>query len=367
MSVFKPKGSPYYHYDFQMRGRRFYGSTKRRNRREAAAVERGERERAKELLKIASGGVETLTIDVAAGRYWTEVGMHHADSAGTWRDLERLISYFGKDKRLADIRDDDVAQLVAWRRGHRVKARRDGALVSPATVNRSVTQPLQKLFTRARRSWGIRFDREPDWRAHRLSEPQERVRELHNDEAARIDAAMRPDYEAFFDYARASGSRLRECLLRWSEVNWSAGQIRKTGKGGRLVTVPITPTIRAILWPLRGHHDEWVFTYVAERTRGGRVKGLRYPITYNGVKTQWRRLRARAKVEGFRFHDFRHDLATRMLRETGNLKLVQRALNHADIKTTVRYAHVQTDEVTAALEAAQKSRNKSQNRKRKAG
>ena len=51
-----------------------------------------------------------------------------------------------------------------------------------------------------------------------------------------------------------------------------------------------------------------------------------------------------------------------MLRKTGNLKLVQRALNHADIKTTTRYAHVLDDEVADALEsvqADQKSRDKS--------
>ena len=40
-------------------------------------------------------------------------------------------------------------------------------------------------------------------------------------------------------------------------------QIEKQGKGDRRVTVPITDTIREILWPLRGHHDTMVFTYVA--------------------------------------------------------------------------------------------------------
>jgi len=52
------------------------------------------------------------------------------------------------------------------------------------------------------------------------------------------------------------------------------------------------------------------------RTRGRRVKGSRYPITYNGAKTQWRRLRKRAKVAGFRFHDHRHDIGTKVLRAT---------------------------------------------------
>jgi len=140
---------------------------------------------------------------------------------------------------------------------------------------------------------------------------------------------------------------------------WQAPQIRKRGKGGKLVTVPITSTIREILWPLQAHHPERVFTYMAQRTRNGRVKGQRYPLTYSGVKIAWRRLRKRAGVVGFRFHDFRHDLGTKVLRESGNLKLVQRMLNHADLKTTSRYAHVLDHEVAEAMERISKSPNKS--------
>ena len=66
----------------------------------------------------------------------------------------------------------------------------------------------------------------------------------------------------------------------------------------------------------------------------------------------------------FRFHDFRHDFGTKLLRETGNLKLVQRALNHADIKTTTRYAHVLDQEVAAAMESVAESRKKSRSKLR---
>jgi integrase len=108
-----------------------------------------------------------------------------------------------------------------------------------------------------------------------------------------------------------------------------------------------------------------VFTYVARKTRGKQKKGRRYPVTYEGVKTRWRRDRAASGVKDFRFHDFRHDVGTKLLRATGNLKLVQKALNHADIKTTTRYAHVQTEEVAEALARYQESRNKSRRTVRK--
>ena len=134
----------------------------------------------------------------------------------------------------------------------------------------------------------------------------------------------------------------------------------RPGKGGRTVSTPITPAVAALLEPLKGHHPEAVFTFTAQRTLKGRglVKGQRCPITYEGGKTEWTRLMKRAGVTGLRFHDLRHTTATRLLRETGNLKLVQQALNHRDIKTTTRYAHVQNDEVAEALQRVAESRKK---------
>lgn len=61
----------------------------------------------------------------------------------------------------------------------------------------------------------------------------------------------------------------------------------------------------------------------------------------------------------FRFHDFRHDFGTKLLRECRNPKIVQRAMNHASTKTTMRYTHVLDDEVADALERVAKSRTKS--------
>ena len=239
---------------------------------------------------------------------------------------------------------------------------KDAPLISAYTVN-DTTEQLKRLFVRAK-AWGVIFDREPEWRRYWLAEPQERVRELVGDEGERLEEATREDYAPFFAFVRASGLRQRECLLKWSEVDWGARQIWKAGKGGRLVTVPITPAIREVLWPLQGHHPEHVFTYVAQRTRDGRVHGERYPLTYSGVQIAWRRLRKRAGVSGFRFHDFRHDLASKLLRQTGNLKLTQRALNHRSIKSTLRYAHVLDNEVADAMQRVSESLNRSPNSER---
>jgi len=349
VSVYRKPRSPFFYFEFRIRGHRFYGPTKATTRRHAEAVERSEREKAKQHVAQTEAARTSLRLDDVAGRFWQANGQHYACSRNTWKRLSLLIEFFGKDKLITDINDDDVRALVAWRRGHRIRA---GALIAPATVNLTIMQ-LKTLFATLRPRV-----REPEWRKLWLPIAQEHPRELMDDEGDRLDAAMRADYAPLFAFAMATAMRQSECLLRWSEVYWDAGQIRKTGKGGRLVPVPITPTIREILWPLRGHHPEFVFTYVAVRTHRQWVKGKRYPITLAGLRAHWHRLRKVAGVTGFRFHDFRHDFATEALRETGNLKLVQRMLNHADIRHTLRYAHVLDEEVTAGFEAVAESRAK---------
>ena len=366
MSVYKRADQETYSYDFYVRGNRFHGSLQARNRKDAEAAEHKLKAKAKADLETEKRtGNGPLTLDDAAGRYWHEVGQHHRDSAATYRDLERLVDRLGPNKRLDEVTGDDVAALVAWRRAQTLKGRtknKDGKpvkTVSPATVNRSTTAVLKKLFTRAKDAWDYQFPREPNWRKYWLKEAEGRVRELHDGEEVAIGQAMRGDYGPWVHFALLTGLRRAETLIKWDMVNWGAGVITTTGKGGRLVSTPITPAVAALLEPLKDHHSEHVFTFAANRTRDGRVRGQRYPITYEGGKTEWQRLMKRAGVKNFRFHDLRHTTATRLLRETGNLKIVQRALNHRDIATTARYGHVSDDEVADALQRVAKSHEKS--------
>jgi len=113
MSIIKDKRSPFWRYDFQMRGRHFFGSTKVRTRREAEAVERAERERARLFIEQTEAVNCSLRIDDVAGRYWHEVGQYHAGADNTERQIKLLIEHFGKDKLIIDITDADVIKLVA--------------------------------------------------------------------------------------------------------------------------------------------------------------------------------------------------------------------------------------------------------------
>ncbi len=355
MSLYRPKNSPFWHYDFRRGGHRFFGSTRERSKRAAAEVERKEQKKAAErvaALAAARNGPLTLTFDLAAGRYWSEAGQFKRNTADLKRDIARLIGYFDPDRLLADIDDNEVAKLVAWRRGQRRKLAGRAPLIAPATVNRSTTQVLQRIFTRARRVWRVALPYEPQWRQHMLREPEERVRELRQDEDAALAAVLDPDYEVLRAFSIASGLRMKETLLKWSQVDFAAGVVITVGKGGKPIRMPMTTTMRRLLSSRLGHHGAMVFTYRAKRTRDGRCRGERWPITIQGLKAHWRRCRKKAGVADYRWHDNRHSFATGLLRATGNLKLVQNALHHARIETTTKYTHVLDDELRAGMEKA---------------
>lgn len=351
MSVSKPKGRKTYVYDFQRGGNRYTGNTGQTSKREAERYEAAVIADTEKALRSAKrAGKLALTWGEASDRYWNEVGQHYAkpgDRMCKW-SLRWLDAMIGRDTPVEKINNGKVAELVAKRRG-------DG--VAPATVNRSVTEPLRKVLYRARDAWEEPIAR-IKWGKHLLDEPQERVRELTEEEESRLFEAMREDYQPLMRFALASGVRMSGCLkLTWQDIDWGNRLVRVKGKGKRDYTIPLSTTMREALWPLQGQHPEQVFCYVVQRDRDGRKKGEWRPITLQGLMTEWRRTIERAGVPDYRWHDHRHTRATRLLRATGNLKMVQRMLGHTQIATTTRYAHVSDDDLRSALDG--ESRQKS--------
>jgi integrase len=62
-------------------------------------------------------------------------------------------------------------------------------------------------------------------------------------------------------------------------------------------------------------------------------------IKYDSLKQAYSGACRRANIQGLRFHDLRHTAATRMIEAGASIVAVSRILGHADLKTTMRYAH----------------------------
>jgi len=60
---------------------------------------------------------------------------------------------------------------------------------------------------------------------------------------------------------------------------------------------------------------------------------------HDSLNQTFRKALRQAGIEELRFHDLRHTAATRIVESGANIVAVSRILGHADLKTTMRYAH----------------------------
>lgn len=222
---------------------------------------------------------------------------------------------------------------------------------SNATVNREIDNARAVWRTASK----ARFDvgEMPDWGTLRLKVPKTVRPELTHTQEPELFGGIRADLIDVCDFALKSGWRKGEVMgLRWSDCDLGNGHAVTRIKGGDTICRPLTPMLIALIanQPKVG---PFVFTYVCQKTRLKRMKGERYPMTKTVLRGPWEAARKAVGLSGFRFHDLRHTRGTRIVRQTGSLAAVKEALKHADIKTTLRYAHVLDDDVRRALDASE--------------
>lgn len=341
MTVYKPKGSPFYHFDFQFRGRRYYGSTGCDTKRAAEAFERRERHAA----ALPEQKRPEITLNEAAGLY-----QDHAELLPSWPTIKymlaALIDGLGANKLLSEITQRDLQIYFARRRDSR----------SNASVNREI-ENARSLWRRAERT-RYAIGEMPEWSALFLKVGRKPPRELEIAEEGKLFLAMRTDVADAVDFLLKSGWRRGEVLgLRWIDVNLPRKTATTPIKGGDVVVRPLTTALAEIIArqpQVKG--VPFVFTYVCQKTRGDRRKGQRYPLTPTALRKPFAQAKEAAEVTNFRIHDLRHTRGTRIVRATGSLAAAKRALEHRRIETTLRYAHVLDDDVRNALEASE-SRN----------
>ena len=146
-----------------------------------------------------------------------------------------------------------------------------------------------------------------------------------------------------------TGLRLAEVTaLRWRDIDLTTGKLMvRQGKGAKDRT----------LWVGEGDIDrlrswrerqaalcgpcEYVFT-----TLQGKPLGHRY------VEQMVKRYATKAGIEkNVHPHTLRHSFATDLYRETGKIRIVQKALGHANLSTTQIYTHIVDEELEEALKS----------------
>lgn len=138
---------------------------------------------------------------------------------------------------------------------------------------------------------------------------------------------------------------LRSCevlSLCVNDIDWGSGKIhiRQSKRNrDRVVWANAEDMDILQLWRSRKPFSDYLFTTKA----GGRINDryLRSMVKRRAVK-------AGIKKDVYP-HLLRHTFATDLLKATKNIRLVQRALGHAYISTTMIYTHVYDEELAGAM------------------
>lgn len=318
MKIFKKPGSPYFYYDFRVRGRRYRGSTKETNEQRAyniaaaklgAALD-GRKPKPQKSLTLRAAGVrfiqwvETARIKPNTRRYY----------ANGWRLLQAhdwMLNMY-----LDEIMTDDIDAL--------------DFPGSNSNANNAL-RTLRRIFQKARKDWKVIRE------TPTINLLEERERTMLLDKAAeeKLLAVAEQPLADIIVLIRELGTRNQVELypLRIENIDWRKHRIRisdsKTRAGHR--DIPLSERAEAILRKRsQGRTEGYVFP--------SRKKGKH--ITGGLVNKQWVRARTKAKLpKGLVLYCARHDFGTEMVERTGNLKAVMEVMGHADVKTAMKYHH----------------------------
>ena len=287
--------------------------------------------------RIAAAG--TFPADVK--RYLRAVAAM-PDIKNRTRDIEEWIPVFRRKRTLAikphEIRAQRDRWLLVGPKRIFVKSNQEfeevAAPLAASTVNHRL-RALQNLVTVLYPGQDNPVKHVPE-----AEEPEAHDRSLSYEEIERVLAKM-PD--------RGPGVRGR----RRSKVSKSKARIRLIAYTG------ITPAQMELLRIPDDFDLETPAIRVSRRKKGKGVKGGWRPVPFEAIpamqafiaakaggkfsrdslRQAWQRACANAKVPRSRVYDLRHAFGTAVLAQTGDIQATQRLLNHADPRTTERYAH----------------------------
>lgn len=131
-----------------------------------------------------------------------------------------------------------------------------------------------------------------------------------------------------------TGMRRNEAFsLRWDDVSFENNIIcirADVAKSGKARFVPMNQTVKDTLlkWREQTHGDGLVFP---SPVTGGQL---------DNVNKAWRAILKDAEIEAFRWHDMRHDCASRLAMAGVSMHSIQNLLGHSSPLVTQKYAHL---------------------------
>ena len=177
-------------------------------------------------------------------------------------------------------------------------------------------------------------------------------RERGNDWRKKRGYRERPRYGSYSDnltplvlLALNTGLRFGELTaLTWTDVDLTGEMLTVRAEGAKSAKARYIPLNTEALSVLRA----WKPT---EKAAGFVFPGKALGERLTDIKTAWLKVSGSkgADISDFRFHDLRHTFASRLVQRGVDLNTVRELLGHADIKMTLRYAHLAPEHKAAAV------------------
>jgi integrase len=335
MTVFR-RGSIYY-YDFILKGTRFAGTTRTKNRRGAEKFEADVRKREEGRINAASGKAPgSITLADAMKRLYTERWSRLRDAKKILARSEKIVGMLGADTPLSAIDSPKISQMAATLRSSGLK---------DSSVNRYFAT-LKTLLLTAQREWEaipsipyIKLAKEPLGRLRTFSvEEEEQIQTLLREKAT----PLHTEVANLFILLADSGMRLSEGLrLEGRDINLKTDSLHIwVSKGNRPRSIPLTARMRALLTPrltVDGRIFQFKSTHQVERVWNRTIKWTgRQDVGSNGANPPT----LRPEFAGASIHTYRHSYASRLVQLGVPLYTVQSLMGHSTPLMTQRYAHL---------------------------
>lgn len=330
-----------WHYDFTVKGQRYRGSTGFKKKADAAEFEERER-RAIKLGAPSSRSVATL--GQAADQWFASKAAGKKSATTIALRIKIMLRHMGRNTPVDQIGAREIEEAMMARR---VEKTRQGGLPSAGTVNRDMIDTTLRPIL----GYAQEIMEEPvkliKWGKLRMDEPRGRTRSFTPEELSAWRDALPEWHRPVFDFIRVYGVRLNEAFFPPSAVNVEAAEIMlKDTKNGEDHTLPIREQDLADLASRKARAIDAKLATVWFRDEGGELAA----IHWRGFQSASRAALDAAGIGDAKpAHDLRHHAATTLLRDTGNLKLVQALLNHKDITSSARYAHTSKGDLREAM------------------
>tara|TARA_E500000305_G_C4019821_1_gene237978 strand:+ start:237 stop:1487 length:1251 start_codon:yes stop_codon:yes gene_type:complete len=129
--------------------------------------------------------------------------------------------------------------------------------------------------------------------------------------------------------------------IQWNDIDFSVSQLKirgETAKANKTRYLPLNDEALDVLkrWRITSASDGHVFP----SKKGGRM---------NNVRKSWSALLTEAGITDFRWHDMRHDFASKLVMAGVDLNTIRELLGHSDIKMTLRYSHLAPEHKAEAV------------------